>query len=99
MSSEAPRQAEGSASVVAEVTLAIGFILTGTVTTLIGPLLPVLSSQWALSDSRAGQFFISQFLSSTLGALCSDALARRFGSKRTLVFGFVLLTVGVWRLS
>ncbi len=44
-----------------------GFILTGMVTTLLGPILPTLSSKWSLDDLRAGYLFTAQFLGSIYG--------------------------------
>ena len=43
------------------VTAHAAFVLTGTVTTLLGPLLPVLATRWALEDASAGLLFTAQF--------------------------------------
>jgi len=72
-----------------------GFVLTGVVTTLLGPILPVLSARWALNDAQAGYLFTSQFVGMTAGALVSGPLAWRLGELRTLAAGFTLMTVGV----
>ena len=44
-----------------------GFVVTGIVTTLLGPLLPILIARWSMSDARAGLFFTLQFCASILG--------------------------------
>jgi fucose permease len=87
----------GTAS--SHIVLSVGFILTGTVTTIIGPLLPALALRWSLSDARAGQFFVAQFAGSTVGALTSDHVARRIGTKPALLLGFSMIALGVAGLS
>src|SRR4051794_29183657 len=87
----------GTAS--SQIVLSAGFILTGTVTTIIGPLLPALALRWSLSDARAGQFFVAQFAGSTVGALTSDHVARRIGTKPALLLGFTMIALGVAGLS
>jgi fucose permease len=82
-----------------QIVLSAGFILTGTVTTIIGPLLPALALRWSLSDARAGQFFVAQFAGSTVGALTSDHVARRIGTKPALLLGFSMIALGVAGLS
>src|SRR3989442_1650438 len=37
------------------------FVLTGVMTTLLGPMLPVFSARWSLSDSQAGYLFTAHF--------------------------------------
>jgi fucose permease len=49
--------------------LHLGFALTGIGTTLLGCILPTLSTIWHMNDSRAGILFAAQFLGSALGAL------------------------------
>lgn len=87
----------GTAS--SQIVLGAGFILTGTVTTMIGPLLPALVLRWSLSDARAGQFFVAQFAGSTIGAITSDHVARRIGTKPVLLLGFSMIAMGVAGLS
>jgi MFS transporter, FHS family, glucose/mannose:H+ symporter len=48
--------------------LYLGFMLTGTGTTLVGCLLPNLILLWHMSDARAGILFAAQFTGSALGA-------------------------------
>lgn len=75
-----------------------GFIITGIVTTLLGPMLPILISRWFLTDRRAGLFFTAQFLGSMLGVGAIGVLLKR-GYRRTLVLGFSLIAVGVAGLT
>ena len=76
-----------------------GFILTGMVTTLLGPLLPVYKARWALSDTQAGYFFVAQFLATTLVTATSTAIIARAGSRKTLVAGYTIMAAGVAMLS
>ena len=45
----------------------IAFLPTGILTTLLGPMLPILMARWALNDTQAGNLFLVQFLSSLVG--------------------------------
>jgi fucose permease len=38
-----------------------GFLLIGVVTTLLGPILPMLAAKWHLGDAEAGWLFTAQF--------------------------------------
>jgi MFS transporter, FHS family, glucose/mannose:H+ symporter len=76
-----------------------GFVVTGVVTTLLGPLLPVLIGRWSLSDQRAGLFFTFQFGSSMVGVVSLSALIPRWGYKFTLVAGFVAISFGMAGLN
>lgn len=49
--------------------LQLGFALTGVGTTLLGCVLPALSTSWHMNDSRSGVLFAAQFSGSALGAL------------------------------
>ena len=49
--------------------LYLGFALTGVGTTLLGCVLPTLSTSWHMNDSRSGLLFAAQFSGSALGAL------------------------------
>ncbi len=76
-----------------------GFILTGTVNTLAGPLLPILALRWTLSDSQAGYFFTAQFLGSIAGVSLSSFLAARRGFRFTIGFSYLLMAFGVSALE
>lgn len=79
--------------------LLAGFVLTGIVTTLLGPVLPVLSAKWSLSDARAGYLFASQFLGSSAGTIVSAFIIARLGFGRSLAFGFGVMALGVAALG
>jgi fucose permease len=72
-----------------------GFVLTGIVNTLIGPLLPILAVHWALSDAQAGYFFVAQFLGSIAGVSLSSFMIPRSGFRFTIGLSYVLMAVGV----
>jgi fucose permease len=77
----------------------IAFILTGTVTTLLGPLLPVFVARWALDDVRAGYLFTAQFVGSMLGVALSGTLVTRYGFARALSTGLATMAAGVGALA
>ncbi len=49
----------------------IAFLPTGILTTLLGPMLPILIARWGLSDQQAGNLFLVQFLASLAGVQIS----------------------------
>jgi FHS family glucose/mannose:H+ symporter-like MFS transporter len=71
-----------------------GFILTGVVNTMLGPLLPVLSSKWVLTDTQAGNLFLAQFLGSVLGVTGSSFLNPSRGPRFALVCGLLSMAIG-----
>jgi len=77
----------------------IGFVLTGVMTTLLGPTLPILSARWSLNDAQAGYLFTSQFLSSIIGVAISSWLIQRRGYRLTLMLGMVLMGLGAGLLA
>jgi fucose permease len=80
------------------VPLHAGFVLTGMVTTLLGPILPNLADRWALRDWQLGTLFTAQFVGSTMGVLLSSALLPRRGFRFSLVLGFAAMAAGVGAL-
>jgi fucose permease len=83
-----------------------GFVLTGVVNIMLGPLLPLLSARWALTDAQAGFFFTAQFLGSICGVLASSLLIPRRGHRLCLMLGFGMMALGSatlvaasWRLG
>jgi MFS transporter, FHS family, glucose/mannose:H+ symporter len=82
----------------ASVVLHGGFVVTGIVTTLIGPILPILIGRWSLSDQRAGLFFTAQFCGSMVGVASLGWLIKR-GYRHTFVCGFSLIAAGVAGLN
>ena len=82
------------------------FLLTGIVMTFLGPMLPTLSSRWALTDEQAGYLGFAQFFSSMFGMLSSGALVIRLGYRVTFIIGLLLMAIGMvllaggpWRLG
>jgi fucose permease len=72
----------------------LAFVLTGVLTTLLGPILPELSLRLSLSDSQAGAFFTTQFIGSSIGVLVSSLLTVRRGFRITLGTGLGMMAVG-----
>jgi MFS transporter, FHS family, glucose/mannose:H+ symporter len=76
-----------------------GFVLTGMVCTILGPVLPVFIVRWNLNDSQAGLFFSTQFAGSLLGVGLSSVILSTRGYRDALIFGFLLMAVGVAGLN
>lgn len=72
-----------------------GFVLTGIVNTLLGPILPIVSRAWLLTDAQAGRLFAAQFLGAILGTLASGRLMAALGIRRCAMLGLALMAVGV----
>jgi MFS transporter, FHS family, glucose/mannose:H+ symporter len=77
----------------------IDFLLTGIVMTFIGPMLPILSARWSLTDARSGSLIFFQFFSSMFGMLISGLLVQRQGYRFTLILGAVLMALGMALLA
>ena len=73
----------------------IAFLPTGILTTLLGPMLPILIARWALSDSQAGSLFLVQFLASLAGVQVSGILLARVGFRPAFLSGLLLMASGV----
>lgn len=71
-----------------------GFLLTGAVTVLLGPLLPDLALEWRLPVEELRALFVVQFLASATGALLSSY---RLGL--SLRLGYLLIAAGLVALS
>ena len=71
-----------------------GFVVTGVVTTLLGPILPILIARWSLSDSRAGLFFTLQFCGNLVGIASLRALLSWRGYRLTFFLGFTFVSLG-----
>ena len=76
----------------------LAFVLVGVITTLIGPLLPLISRTWHINDGQAGAMIGAQFLASVAGGLASTALAQRFGAPRSLGSAFLVMAAGLLAL-
>lgn len=72
-----------------------GFALTGIVTTMLGPLLPLLINQWHLDDARAARFFVVQFVASPVGSILASKILSRWGAAWTVPIGMFLIAAGV----
>jgi FHS family glucose/mannose:H+ symporter-like MFS transporter len=75
------------------------FVLAGVVTTLLGPILPLLAARWALTDEQAGLFFTFQFFGNLAGIALLGTLLTRCGYGRTFVIGFASIAAGIAGLN
>ena len=98
MRSNLARPGVPSVSSAASIVLHCGFVIAGIVTTLLGPLLPILIGRWSLSDQRAGLFFTAQFVGSMVGVASIGPLIKR-GYRYTFVCGFAFIAAGVAGLN
>jgi fucose permease len=73
----------------------IAFLPTGTLTTLLGPMLPILIARWAMNDTQAGSLFLVQFLASLAGVQLSGILLARWGFRPAFLSGLLLMASGV----
>ena len=70
------------------------FALTGILTALPGPWLPILSKKWMLTDAQAGSLIAAQFLGNALG--CCFAIRKL---RSSLLFGLAFLMFGTGGLA
>src|ERR1035437_8927187 len=73
----------------------IAFLPTGILTTLLGPMLPILIARWAMNDTQAGNLFLVQFLSMLVGVQLSGVLLARWGFRPAFLLGLLLMACGV----
>ena len=73
----------------------IAFFPTGILTTLLGPMLPILISRWALNDAQAGNLFLVQFLAMLTAVQFSGVLLSRFGFRPAFLLGLLLMAAGI----
>jgi len=73
----------------------IAFLPTGILTTLLGPMLPILIARWALNDTQAGNLFLVQFLAALVGVQLSGVLLARWGFRPAFLSGLLLMACGV----
>src|SRR5450755_4862982 len=76
----------------------IAFLPTGILTTLLGPMLPILIARWAMNDTQAGNLFLVQFLASMVGVQLSGVLLARRGYRPAFLAGLLLMALGVTML-
>jgi MFS transporter, FHS family, glucose/mannose:H+ symporter len=72
----------------------IAFLPTGILTTLLGPMLPILIARWVMNDTQAGNLFLVQFLAALVGVQLSGALLTRFGFRPAFLSGLLLMAWG-----
>ena len=72
----------------------LAFLPTGILTTLIGPMLPLLMVRWSLSDTQAGNLFLVQFLASLVGVQLTGFLLSRLGFRPSFLLGLLLMACG-----
>ena len=77
----------------------IAFLPTGILTTLLGPMLPILIARWAINDTQAGNLFLVQFLAALAGVQLSGVLLARWGFRPAFLSGLLLMAGGVATLS
>jgi FHS family glucose/mannose:H+ symporter-like MFS transporter len=77
------------------VLLFAGFVLTGVEITVVGPMLPMFIARWSLSDSQAGVLSAVQFSGSLVGVWLSSLITHYFGTRTSLVLGYLLIAVGL----
>ena len=71
-----------------------GFLLTGVVTVLLGPLLPDLAREWRLPVEELRALFVVQFLASAVGSFLSS-----YRLDLSLRLGYLLIAGGLVALS
>ena len=76
-----------------------GFVVTGFVTTVLGPVLPWLTARWLLSDAAAGALFTIQFTGSIVAGALSGLIVARLGGSATLSTGYALMAAGLAGLA
>jgi len=83
-----------------------GFLLIGVVTTLLGPILPMLAIKWSLDDAELGLFFTAQFTGAIIGSAWSSRMIVRTGLLRLMVCGYgaaagavACLTIASWLIG
>jgi FHS family glucose/mannose:H+ symporter-like MFS transporter len=72
-----------------------GFVVIGIITASLGPLIPVYTRTWGITDAQAGFFFPAQYFTSLFGVIATSWLLPRFGPEKVLGAGFLFLTLGM----
>jgi len=75
------------------------FLLSGTLTVLVGQLLPILTRQHSLNDLQAGFYFPAQFAGSLFGTFLTGRLARNNQFILASILGGMLMAIGVVLLN
>ncbi|MCP4203421.1 MAG: MFS transporter [bacterium] len=88
-----PRSLGPIASISERMLLRSGFLLTGVMAVVLGPLIPVLEEAWGIDHAQTGSLFLAQFTASSLGAIVSSINLRR-----SIVTGYALSAVSLFGL-
>lgn len=75
------------------------FFISGITTVIIGQVLPILSSNFALNDLQSGYFFPAQFSGSIIGTLTTSWFGKRNKFVTAAVLGCAAMAVGVTAMS
>jgi fucose permease len=73
----------------------LAFLPTGVLTTLLGPMLPIVIVRWTLSDTQAGNLFLVQFLAQLVGVQLASIMLSRVGFRPAFLSGLVLMGCGI----
>jgi FHS family glucose/mannose:H+ symporter-like MFS transporter len=73
----------------------LAFLPTGVLTTLLGPMLPIVIARWALTDTQAGNLFLVQFLAQLAGVQLAGVMLARVGFRPAFLTGLGLMGCGV----
>lgn len=76
----------------------IAFLPTGMLTTLLWPMLPILSARWGLTYEQSGNLFPVQFLAQLAGVQLSGLMLSRVGFRPAFLSGLLLMAGGVGTL-
>jgi fucose permease len=69
-------------------------VVSGVATVLLGPILPIISTHWSLSDVQGGWLFTAQFSASVFGSALSSYFPRK-----SIVCGFASIGTGMGMLA
>jgi fucose permease len=72
----------------------IAFFPTGILSTLLGPMLPILIARWTLNDTQAGNLFLVQFLAMMVGVQLSGVMLARWGFRLAFLLALLLMACG-----
>lgn len=75
------------------------FLISGTVTVLIGPLLPILARHYSLNDLQVGFYFPAQFAGSLFGTFLTSRWARGDEFLKASMVGSLLMAIGVLSMN
>ncbi|NJL28202.1 MAG: hypothetical protein HC897_10065, partial [Thermoanaerobaculia bacterium] len=71
-----------------------GFLISGVVAVLLGPILPELEARWGIDHAQASSLFLAQFASTAVGSLLTG-----FNLRRSIFGGYALVACGLAGLA